>query len=327
MKYGIALFAAIFLAAACGKQQKNVVLNGFAQGSTYHIVIAQDIIAGLCHSIDSLFDRIDESLSIYNKASQLSKINRTQSDSLDDHLSYCINYAQEFSRMTNGMFDVTVMPLVRAYGFGADKAVQSPNVDSLLQFVGYEKISIKDNRLVKADSRVQIDLNAIAQGYTVDKVAELFDHYGYENYLIEIGGEIYAKGEKPTGQPWIIGIDSPREGNYIPGNDLIIKLKMKNRGLATSGNYRKFYTDSTGRKIVHTINPITGEPVVSSLLSATVIAKDAATADVLGTYLMLIGTDAAKEYLAAHPEIDALLIYDQDGEFRTFRTPNLSVVE
>ena len=97
-----------------------------------------------------------------------------------------------------------------------------------------------------------------------------FEAMGIENYLIEIGGEIYAKGEKPTGQPWIIGIDSPREGNYIPGNDLIIKLKMKNRGLATSGNYRKFYTDSTGRKIVHTINPITGEPVVSSLLSATV---------------------------------------------------------
>lgn len=327
MKRGIILLTVMFFVAACSRQQSNTVLNGQAQGSTYHIVIAQDTVMGLSRSIDSLLSVMDKSLSIYNKNSQLSKINNNLSDSLDNHLLACLNYALELSRHSNGMFDVTVMPLVKAYGFGSERAVQSPNVDSLLQFVGYDKISIVGNRLVKADPRVQIDLNAIAQGYSVDKLAELFDRYGFENYLIELGGEIYARGQKPSGKQWVVGIDSPKEGNYIPGNDLIVKLNIKNRGLATSGNYRKFYTDSVGRKIVHTINPITGEPVVSSLLSATVVAENTTMADALGTYLMIIGIDAAKEYLAAHPEIDALLVYDKDGEFRTFRTSNLATVE
>ena len=327
MKYILPSLVALFLVSSCTRQPQNVILNGFAQGSTYHIVIAQDTTAGIMFSIDSLIDRIDKSLSIYNSSSLLSKVNANQTDSLDEHLVSCLHRAQEISRLTDGMFDITVMPLVRAFGFGAEGATQSPNVDSLLQFVGYEKISIEGDRLVKSDPRVQLDLNAIAQGYTVDKLAALFDHYGIENYLIELGGEIYAKGEKPSGKSWIVGIDSPQEGNYIPGNDLIIKLKMKNRGLATSGNYRKFYTDSEGRKIVHTINPKSGEPVVSSLLSATVIACDATMADALGTYFMVVGLEAAKRFLADNPEIDALLVYDQDGEFKTFRTPNLAVVE
>ena len=327
MKYILTSLVALFLVSSCTRQPQNVILNGFAQGSTYHIVIAQDTTEGIMFSIDSLINRIDKSLSIYNSSSLLSKVNANQTDSLDEHLVCCLHRAQEISRLTDGMFDITVMPLVRAFGFGAEGATQSPNVDSLLQFVGYEKISIEGDRLVKSDPRVQLDLNAIAQGYTVDKLAALFDHYGIENYLIELGGEIYAKGEKPSGKSWIVGIDSPQEGNYIPGNDLIIKLKMKNRGLATSGNYRKFYTDSEGRKIVHTINPKSGEPVVSSLLSATVIACAATMADALGTYFMVVGLEAAKRFLADNPEIDALLVYDQDGEFKTFRTPNLAVVE
>lgn len=327
MKSIILLLSFVMIWAGCSTKQNTKIIDGMAQGSTYHIVIAQDTVFGIQNSIDSLFDEINNSLSIYNSNSLLSRINRNETDLLDSHLIECLNRSIEMSKLSNGAFDVTVMPLVKAYGFGKGSAVQSPNIDSLLQFVGYEKIAIKGNRLIRKDSRVQIDLNAIAQGYTVDKLAEIFDKRGIKNYLIEIGGEIFARGEKFEGKSWIVGIDSPREGNYVPGNELILKLAMKNNGLATSGNYRKFYTDSTGRKIVHTINPKTGLPVVSSLLSATVVAEDATTADALGTMFMVIGLDEAKKFLAEHPNIDALLIYDENGEFKIFKTPNLKTIE
>jgi thiamine biosynthesis lipoprotein len=327
MKKIIFILLGALIIASCTQKTNITIIDGMAQGSTYHIVIAQDTTIGLRNAIDSLFEEIDNSVSIYNPNSLLSKINRGETDSLDSHLKICLHHSLEMSRLSDGFFDVTIMPLVRAYGFGREKAIQSPNIDSLLQFVGYDKIAIEGNRLHRLDRRVQIDLNAIAQGYTVDKLAEVFDQRGIKNYLIEIGGEIFARGEKLANKPWVVGIDSPREGNYLPGNDLIQKIVMNNNGLATSGNYRKFYTDSIGRKIVHTINPKTGLPIVSSLLSATVLAQNAATADALGTFFMIIGLENSKKFLAEHPEINALLIYDENGEFRIFRTPNLNVVE
>ena len=201
---------------------------------------------------------------------------------------------------------------------------KTPDVDSLLKLVGYDKLAVENGRLRKADPRMQIDLNSIAQGATSDYIAAYFEKLGIEEYMIEVGGEIFCRGLNAKGKPWVVGIDRPKEGNFTPGADLQVKISLSGKGLATSGNYRKFRTDSSGRKIVHTVDPRTGQPVTSDLLSATVVAETSAEADAYGTALMVMGLERGKEFLAAHPEIQAYLIYsDEQGRFQTYVTPEL----
>ena len=215
----------------------------------------------------------------FDSTSLLSRINRGETDSLDEHIIYNLRLAERFSRLSEGHYDVTVKPLVDAWGFAGHEAERTPNLDSLLQFVGYRRVHIRDGRLVKDDPRVQLDFNSIAKGYTVDLVAALMERCGAKNYLVEIGGECRCQGVSSKGIPWRIGIETPFDGNMSDGAYLTGRIRMSEGGLATSGNYRRFYRDAAGNKISHTIDPTTGRSVTSRLLSATVVADNCAEAD------------------------------------------------
>lgn len=313
----------------CGDRSTSApmaIIDGFAQGTTYHIVIdgcenATDIKVGM----DSLLDNISRSMSLYDKASLINAINSNQTDSVDRYISECVAAAHKISVESSGNYDITIKPLVAARGFLADSAQMDINIDSLLQYVGYQKISIENGRIIKANPNMQIDLNSIAQGFSADILAEYLEFLGHNNFLVEIGGEIMVKGQKSDGSNWRVGIDRPTEGNVLPGAELQVKLALPSGvGLATSGNYRKFYYDNNGNKVVHTISPLTGQSVISDLLSATVVAENATLADAYGTMLMVLGLEQSKVFLDEHPEIDAYLVYGtKEGGIDVYATHNM----
>lgn len=328
VRTALLLGAALWGLSACQHETPRVqtVIDGFAQGGTYHIVIVADTsYEHLKPAIDSLLETVEMSVSLYNPDSRLSRLNRGETDTLDDFLAECIREAEQVSRESEGRYDITIKPLIAAYGFAEQGATQHPNVDSLMQMVGYEKISVENGRLRKAHPGIQLDLNSIAQGATADRLGELLDAQGLTDYLIEIGGgEIVCKGHNAKGMPWRVGIDRPVDGNIVPGADLQVRLAVSGVGLATSGNYRKFYTDSSGRKIVHTVDALSGEPVVSNLLSATVIAPTSTRADAYGTLCMILGLERSIEMLGRHPDMQAYLVWsDERGNLRTHMTPGM----
>jgi thiamine biosynthesis lipoprotein len=235
------------------------------------------------------------------------------------------NKSYEVFKNTNGAFDITVGPVVNALGFGNTDTLQvdSTMIDSLLQYVGMEKVTLKDGVLTKQNNNILLDVNAIAQGYSVDLVAKFLEQRNIRNYMVEIGGEVRARGKNERNQVWRIGIDKPLEGNMIPGADLQAILSLNNRSLATSGNYRKYY-EKNGIKFVHTIDPKTGYPVASNLLSATVVASDCTTADAYATALMVFGVERSISFLEENKFLEAYLIYsDQEGRFRVYSTKGL----
>ncbi len=327
--YLLGCFSAVAISSCREKNPYSpTVLDGFAQGSTFHIVVRDSVARDLARDVDSILAVVDRSASLYEPQSLLSRINRNETDSLDAILIECIRVSEELSRESGGRYDITVKPLTEAYGFAGGRQQDSVAVDSLLQLVGYRKISIDNGRLVKERPEIQIDLNAVAQGYTVDLIARHFDRLGYANYIVEVGGEIFSRGLNMSDEPWVVGIDKPFEGNYVPGRDVQVKIHLTERGLATSGNYRKFHTDAAGRKIVHTVDAVTGQPVVSNLLSATVVAPDATLADIYGTFFMIVGLDETIAFLEKREDLDAFLVYsDEKGDFQTYATPGLRIKE
>lgn len=245
-----------------------------------------------------------ESMSIFEHGSQLSKINRNECDSLDSHIMANLALAKRYYELSNGYYDVTVKPLTSAWGFAAKgEKCNNPNIDSLLEFVGFDKIAINDHRITKSDSRIQVDLNSIAKGYVVDLVAEALSKRGVENYMVNIGGEIRCKGMNPEGSEWHIGIETPYEGNFEQ-NSLEKIIPVSNCAVATSGNYRRYYTSEEGLKVCHTINPKTGYSVLSNLLSATVVAPTCAEADAAATMFMAMGSEGGALELAKKCEMD-----------------------
>lgn len=304
--------------------REDIIMHGFALGTSYKIIVEPTDTTGFVRSLDSLFTVVNNSMSVYNPNSRLNKLNRNETDSVDIHIAYCIETAAKISAMSNGEYDITVKPLTEAWGFTGQDATYKPNIDSLLQYVGYRKIYIRNGKLVKEKPEIQLDLNSIAKGYTVDLVSRLIESRGIENYLVEIGGEIFCKGVNKTGGEWRAGVDRPDEGNMTPGTSYQAIISFTGKGMATSGNYRKFYTDKDGRKVVHTINARTGESKPSNLLSATVIAENCATADALGTLMMAVGLEKSVKLLNDNPDLMGYLIYtDKNGEYATYTTPNL----
>ena len=255
-------------------------------------------VASRIMAIDS---QMKASMSIFDESSLLSRINRNECDTLDEHLIYNIELAETFYTLSGGAYDITVKPLTDAWGFGRNTSTETPNIDSILQFVGYNRIAIEDNRLVKQDCRTQIDLNSIAKGYTVDVVGEELEALGVVDYLVNIGGEIRCRGRNANGKLWSIGIETPYDGNM--SMDSIEKIiEIENGALATSGNYRRFYTNDNGEKITHTIDPRSGYSVSSTLLSATVIAPTCAEADAAATMFMALGSEGGAVELAQECE-------------------------
>jgi FAD:protein FMN transferase len=321
---GIILLA--YVISITGKRGDYITLVGFTQGTTYHIIYESKNREDFQSLVDSLLADFDRSLSIYQPNSVISKINRNEPGiRADEKFTTIFNKSYEVFKKTNGAFDITVGQVVNALGFGSTDTleVDSTMIDSLLQYVGMEKVSLKEGVLIKQNENILLDVNAIAQGYSVDLVAKLLEKKKIRNYMVEIGGEVRARGKNERNQVWRIGIDQPVEGNMIPGAELQAIVSLNNRSLATSGNYRQYY-EKNGIKFVHTIDPKSGYPVVSNLLSATVVASDCTTADAYATALMVFGVERSIEFLKENKFLDAYLIFaDQEGRFRVYSTKGL----
>ena len=274
------------LGVACTPSPQYRTVDGAMLGTTYHIVAETSLSS---QQIFAEMERINReaigSMSIFDERSLLSRINRNETDQLDDHIIRNIEIAQKIHSVAP-RYDITVKPLVEAYGFAAKNREAKPNVDSLLQFVGFDKFAIEGNRILKSDSRLQIDLNSIAKGYVVDVIAEWLSNNGVENYIVEVGGEICAKGVNSRGVAWRVGVDTPFDNNNSPGAYQQKVVNISGAALATSGNYRRFYYNAEGERISHTLNPQTGHSHTTSILSATVIAPRCAVADGLATAFM-----------------------------------------
>lgn len=298
--------------------------EGMIFGTIWHATYQSD--SSLRHSILNELQQVDASLSMFNPKSTLSLINRGESEQTDSLLRIVFTQAQEISKATDGSFDVTVAPLVNAWGFGFKNGTlpDSTQVDSLLQFVGWQKVCLEDNLLKKADSRMVLDFSAIAKGFGVDQVANLFRRKGIENFMIEIGGEVVVHGTNPKGTAWNIGVNKPVEDSTSTNKEIQAVLSLQDGAMATSGNYRNYYIDKEGRKVAHTINPHSGYPVQHSILSSTVFAPTCSMADAFATSFMVMGLERAQEVLKAHPELQAYFIYaDEQNKLQTWYSDEL----
>lgn len=298
--------------------------QGVVFGTTFHISYRHDTL--LNDSIDQTLQQVDASLSMFNAQSTLSAINNNTSDKTDSLFRSVFRVAQEVSGETDGSFDITVAPLVNLWGFGLKNKedVTAHQVDSIRHFVGYKLISLDEDRIVKNDLRTQLDCSAIAKGFGVDQIARLMDRNNVSDYMIEIGGEIAIKGKNKENTCWSIGINKPVEDSLQNNRELQTIIRISDVAMATSGNYRRFYYKSDGRKYAHTIDPHTGYPVTHTLLSATVFAPTCATADAYATAFMVMGAEKAKAVLSKHPELMAYLIISDKGKtYKVWLSPGL----
>jgi len=322
------LLLLFLIIAGCSNNKKDYsTIAGVAQGSTYSMIIENSNhfdASEVNNKVGEILHAFDMSLSLYVDSSIVSRINRNDTVTCDSFFIEDFEKSRMIWQLTGGAFDVTVAPLVRAWGFGPDghKNISDIKRDSLLKLVGMEKVELRNRKVIKSDPRISLDFNAIAQGYSVDVICRYFDGLGIKNYLVEIGGEVRVKGKK-AGKLWRIGIDKPADDNMIPGNDLEAIVRLKDKALATSGNYRKFYIEN-GIKYSHEIDPKTGNPARNTLLSASVFADECAIADGIATAFMVIGKDRTIEFLALHPEYEGYLIYSDDsGNFKTWTSEKL----
>ena len=312
-------------AVSCNDVSNYRTIDGFTQGTTFHIVYSGSG-DSLNSAVDSILLKIDNSLSVYDDSSLITAVNQNLDVYVDTLFENVFKRSVDIWRESDGAFDISAAPYFEVWGFGkGEKREVTPQmIDSIKAFVGMDKVALSEGKVVKSDNRLTLNVNAIAQGYTADVIAYEFDRRGIDNYLVEVGGEIFCKGVNPSGKRWSVGIDRPEEGNMIQGGDIQTVILLSGRGLATSGNYRKFIEEN-GVKYSHTINPATGRPVKHNLLSATVIASDAMTADAYATWFMVVGLDRAVEIIESRDDIDALLIYDKDGEFKLYQSKGLEI--
>ena len=310
----IAVLGVYFLS---NKQAKYIHNEGGIQGTTYSITYQQPEGIDLHEKIEKRLHEFDLSLSTYVSQSIISRINKNDSTVRTDFdFEEMFKVAKDVSEHTNGAFDITVGPLVKAWGFGFGSANRHkiPNVKEFLPYVGYHKIKIENHRLLKDDPRILIDANALAQGQSSDVIGRLLENNGCKNYMVEIGGEVVCKGVNAKGGKWKIGIDKPIDDSTSTINEIQTIVSITNLAITTSGNYRKFYY-LNGKKYAHEIDPKTGYPVVHNLLSATVVAPTCIQADAYATAFMVIGVDSSLKICKKIPNLECYLIYtDKKGK-------------
>ncbi len=334
--YNSVLYAllALLLVSCKGATLQFISLSGEMLGTQYHITaeLPRGSAPIITQRAEELDKRMKSEMSIFDPSSQLSKINRGESNRTTPWIEQNIRLADSISRLSGGLYDITCAPLVKAWGFAGGKPDfdAQPNIDSLLQFVGYKTISLSNGELQRQDPRTQIDLNSIAKGFAVDRLAEILARTGAKNYMVDIGGELVTMGTNPKGGSWRIGIETPIDGNMSEGEFLQQRVAIEPnnplRAVATSGNYRRFHRASNGEKIVHTINPLTGRAESSTLLSVTVLAHNCATADALATMLLAAGDRRAEELATEIEECEVYLIYNDEGDngYRVFCSEGMS---
>jgi thiamine biosynthesis lipoprotein len=300
---------------SCNDKQKIWHLQGTGIGTQYSLIYTGNEIQNLQNELDSLISAFSKEFSVFDSTSLISQINRNELITLSPSVQTILEKSIEISEITNGAFDVTVAPLVDYWGFIHKKDTHhcQDQIDSILQFCGYKKLCLDGNRLIKQDMRMQLNFNAIAKGRLVDILSQYVENKGTENYIMEIGGEVYAKGTK-NGKLWQVGIQIPTDekDGAIEANHL---FPLQNQAVATSGNYRNYFEEG-GIRYSHIINPKTGYSEKSNLLSVSVVAENCMTADALATAFMVMGLKTSVLFLETHPEYAAYFIYHEAGIYR-----------
>lgn len=293
-------------------------------GTLYHI--SYDYPKNLQTEIEAELKAFDNSLSPFNPNSIITRINNNDTSVIADKwFTTVFQTGQTVSKVTDGAFDYTVAPLVNLWGFGFKKSaeVNQQVVDSILQFVGYNKVRLQNGKIIKSDGRIMIDGSAIAKGYACDVVADLLRSKGIINFMVEIGGELVAGGVNEKGKLWRVGINKPIDDSTAMVSEIEEVIELSNMGMATSGNYRNFYVKD-GKKFAHTIDPKSGYPIQHSLLSSTVVAPDCITADAYATAFMVMGLEESLKIVDADPAIEAFFIYsDENGKYTTYCSEGL----
>lgn len=324
------LLLSVILLASCNSN-RYIVLSGYAQGGTYAVKMSMKGVSEkqpvIQAKVDSLLRLIDNTLSGYNKGSMLSRLNA--GEAIEPNEMFREIYSRSYSiwEKTGGAVDVASGPLFDAWGFGftTDSLPSAETISEIMESCGMDRL--ESSLDASLELHPQLNFNAIAQGYSCDVIADYLHSIGVRNMLVDIG-EIYCEGVNPFGMPWSIGVDRPEDGNNTPGAMLsgIWKSDGASHGVVTSGNYRKYYVRD-GKKYAHTIDPRNGQPVSHSLLSTTIIAPDATTADALATYCMVIGLEESKRFILGNADIEGYLIYDSDGEMDTWASPGFILSE
>lgn len=318
LTYLVFSFAAVFLLMiyfSCdnGKDKDYYKYQGEIQGTYFSIIYEAD--KDYAVEMDSLLESFNESLNNYDSLSTISKINYNQTKKTDSLFRYMYTASREVWKESGGMFDITIAPLANMWGFGYRNGhiPDSSETDSVNQFTGMDKTFLKEDKIIKSDDRLEFISNAIAQGMSVDYIAKYFDKMGIENYLIDIGGEIGASGKSTRGDKWIIGIDKPVMDSLAMERNIQEKIKISENSVATSGNYRK-YKEVNGKIYGHSINPVTGYPVKTEILSATVIYPECIYADAWATAFMLLGEKEALRVVNSKQGMEAMFITGNNME-------------
>lgn len=313
--------------ASCGKQPEKVVLQGLAQGSYYAVTYYDEQNRNFQREIDSIFHAVDMSVNLWVDSSIISKVNRNEEVALDSIFIDNFNIAQEAARLSDGYFDPTISPIVAAWGFSykSGDSLTPQLIDSLRQLVDYRNIRIENGKVVKENPAMTLDFNAIAQGYTSDLIARFLESRGVKIFLVDTGGEIMARGEKPDGKPWIVGIEKPAE-NMDSERIVQTRIALRDKGLVTSGSTRK-YVERNGKRYSHCINPKTGYPVEHQLLSVTVMAENSVWADALASICMVMGKERSLPLIQGMDGVEAYYIFVNDkNELETFATEGFRVL-
>ena len=315
---GIVLFS-------CEKSPSKYIYNeGFVYGTMYHFVYESPEGNDLQDEIKVKLDEYNSMFSTYDKESIISKINTNQKVKLTTEFEICYKKAMEISQITNGAFDITAGPMVNAWGFGPEdkKKMTQQKVDSLKAITGFEKINFVNGIIEKKNPGMKLDMSAIAKGYTCDLIGNFLAKKGCKNYMIDIGGEIVAKGKNEKGNIWAIGISKPDENAFFASTDYDAIVSLPDDAMATSGNYRNFYVED-GKKYAHTIDPKSGYPVQHSILSSTVLADNCMTADAYATAFMVLGLEKGIEIAKQVPEIEVYFIFaDEEGTNQIYMSEN-----
>ena len=318
----ILLFISLIIISSCKPDPKKMMFTGETQGTYYAITYFDKEGRDFQPAIDSILHKFDLSVSMWVPESIISRVNNGDSTVVpDEWFTDIYRKAKAVSEKTGGAFDFTVGPLVNAWGFGFKGKIKmdQAKVDSLMDYVDYRKVTLDESGRITRPAGFKFDFNAIAQGYAVDLLGNYLKSQGIENYLVDIGGEVLGKGQKPDGSPWIVGIENPA-ADSISERNVSTKVRLSNMAVSTSGNYRKYRIEN-GVRYSHTIDPHTGYPVTHSLLSVTVLAPDCATADAFATSFMVMGLEKSKAFIEKNPGLEAFFIYSEENSiYSTYAT-------
>lgn len=296
LKWSLLSGVVVVLVACSQNMGRFVDIDGYMLGTTFHVSARTN-----SQSVD-IYKRIMEvdhqmkhSMSVFDEASLLSRVNSNLTDSIDEHIYNNLRLAEHVYQVSGGAYDVTVKPLVDAYGFINGTPHKNVNIDSIMVFVGFDKLSYDETILTKADERMALDFNSIAKGYTVDLVAAELERFGVKDYVVEIGGEVRCRGINSKRGAWRVGVETPYDGNMNVGGSIQQVLSLTDCAMATSGNYRRYFIDENGNKVAHIVDPRTGKSAVTDVLSATVVAPTCAEADAYATMFVALGAERAVE--------------------------------